>query len=216
MGALTPRRFYLRKRRAALALGDAHLAGVWRAKQEALAWPALPTGFPARAALAAAGYATVRDLDGATTDELTDLGLSTRDAAAVLAAMESWQMIPTTLKTYQRQDGRFATVYDASLAPSAARTASGTGDTYEMGELTTLRLKLDVTAASGSSPTLDVTVETSPDGVNNWQTLATFAQKVAASSELNVFPGSDRFVRAKWAIGGGTPSFTFSLLGEAC
>lgn len=215
MTVATPRRYYLLKRRLALGFGDVELAGAWRAKQEAITWPALPADFPARAQLVAAGYTTVRDLDGADSDELVSLGLSQSDAAAVLAAMENWHMIPTTLKTYQRQDGRYAKVYDAPLVGSAARTASGTGDTYEMGDLSALRLKLDVTAASGTAPTLDVIVETSPDGAANWQTVATFAQKTAVSSELNVFPGCDRFVRAKWTIAGTNPSFTFSLLGEA-
>jgi hypothetical protein len=102
-------------------------------------------------------------------------------------------------------------------AASAARVASGTGDTYEMGELSTLRLKLDVTVVAGTGgPTLDVIVETSPDGVNEWQTVATFAQKSGVSNERNVFPGCDRFVRAKWTITGTNPSFTFSVTGEAC
>lgn len=215
MAALTVRRYYLGKRREALALGDTALSYAWRSFQEALYWPDLPADFPGRATLVAAGYTTVRDLDGATEDELVDVGLSRSDAALVLAAMENWQMITTAIKTWIRQDGRTASALDLPLVGSAARTATGTGDTAEMGEMSTMRLKLDVTAASGTAPTLDVIVETSPDGAANWQTVATFAQKTAVSSELNVFPGCDRFVRAKWTIAGTTPSFTFSLLGEA-
>lgn len=216
MSLTSPRRYYLHKRIAATALGDTELAGVWRAKQEAIYWPSLPSTFPSRAALIAEGYTTVRDLDGADADELSDLGLTDAEASAVLAAMESWTMIALVLATFQRQDGRTATVYSAPLLPSAVRTASVTGDTLEMGDLTTLRLKLDVTAASGTTPTLDVTVETSPDGVNDWQAVGTFAQKSAVSYERNVFPGCDRFVRAKVVIGGTNPSFTFGLTGEAC
>lgn len=217
MSLPTPRRYYLAKRRYWLALEEWAAAGVWRWKQEQIAWPDLPAAFPARAKLIAAGYTTVRDLDGADLDELTTLGLTRREALAVLAAMESWKMIPTILKTYQRQDGRSAgDVYNAPLVAADARIATGTGDTYEMGELCCLRLKLDVTAESGTaSPTLDVIVETSPDGVNEWQTVGTFAQKTGVSSERNVFPGCDRFVRAKWTIAGTNPSFTFSVTGEA-
>jgi len=211
----TPRRYYLLKRLAASEQGDDELAAVWRAKQESISWPALPADFPARETLVAEGYTTVRDLDGADADELTNLGLTDAQVSAVLAAMENWTMISATLNSYQRQDGRFATTYNAPLLPSAARTASGTGDTYEMGDMSTLRLKLDVTAASGSSPTLDVTIETSPDGASDWQTVATFAQKTAISYERNAFPGCDRFVRVKYTIGGSTPSFTFSVTGEA-
>lgn len=211
MATPTPRRLYLLKRRAALARGDTHLAGVWRAKQETLAWPDLPAGFPARAALVAAGYTTVRDLDGAAADELTDLGLTPAQAAAVRAAMESWTMIASTLLTYQRQDGRFAAVYNAPLVPSASRAATFTSDTYEMGDMATLRLLLDVTVITG---TLDCVVQTSPDGASNWQALGTFAQKTAVSSERNVFPGADRFVRVVCTIVTGPA--TFSITGEAC
>lgn len=217
MGVPSPRRFYLFKRRAALTTGETHLAGFWRAKQEALAWPALPTDFPGRAVLTAAGYTTVRDLDGADLDELTDLGLTRVAAAAVLAAMESWTMIATVLKSYQRQDGRFATVYDAPLVASAARTATFTSDTYEMGDMETLRLLLDATLVSGTTPTLDVEVQTSADGVTLWRRLLAFAQKTATGqSERQSVGGADRFVRAVCTIGGTTPSFTFSLTGEAC
>lgn len=215
MAALTVRRYYLGKRLDAVRLGDLALSYFWRFKQEELYWPDLPADFPGRAILVAVGYTTVRDLDGATEDELVDVGLSRSVAAAALVAMESWAMITTAIKTWVRQDGRTASALDLPLVASAARTATGTGDTAEMGEKSCMRLKLDVTAASGTTPTLDVIVETSPDGADNWQTVATFAQKTAVSSELNVFPGTDRFVRAKWTIAGTTPSFTFSLLGEA-
>lgn len=211
MAAPSPRRYYLLKRRAALAAGDAHLAGFWRAKQERLAWPALPAGFPARAALLAAGYATVRDLDGADARELTALGLNRADAAAVLAAMESWKMIAHTLKSYTRQDGTFAPVYDVPLLPSASRTVSGASDTYEMGAQSCLRLKLDVTVITG---TLDCVVETSPDGATDWQPLLTFGQKSGVSSERNAVGGADRFVRVSYTIV--TGPVTFSLSGEAC
>lgn len=211
MAIQTPRRYYLLKRRAALAAGEPHLAGFWRAKQEALYWPALPSDFPARAALVAAGYTTVRDLDGADTTELRNLGLTRDQADAVVAAMESWTMIAATLNNYQRQDGRFAKTYAAPLLASASRSASGVSDTYEMGDMSCLRLKLDVTVITG---TLDCVVETSPDGVNEWQPLLTFAQKSAVSSERNAVGGADRFVRVTYTIVTGPA--TFSLTGEAC
>ncbi len=213
---LTPRRYYLFKALAADELGDTHLAAVWRAKQLALAWPDLPSNFPGRSRLIAAGYLTVRDLDGADLDELRNLGLSSVTARAVLVAMESWNMIELIRKEYQRQDGRAATVYNAPLVPSDEYDATFTSDTMEMGDLTTLRLLLDITAASGTTPTLDVQVQTSNDGVNNWQAAGTFGQKDDVSSERFVFPGCDRFVRVVCTLGGTTPSFTFSVSGEAC
>lgn len=99
-----------------------------------------------------------------------------------------------------------------AAAPSAARTASGPGATLDgCGTFSKLRVQLDVTAASGTTPTLDVVIEDSFDGVA-WNTVATFAQKTAAAREaLNITsPFTDR-VRARWTVGGTTPSFTFSV-----
>jgi hypothetical protein len=208
----TVRRFYARQRRLATLGGDTALAGIWRAKQEAIAWPDLPAGFPSRALLLAAGFPTVRDLDGADERELTDLGLTARAAAAVLAAMESWTMIATVTNNYTRQDGRFASTYDAPLHPSASRAATGTGDVYEMGDMSCLRLELDVTVITG---TLDVLVQTSHNGVDDWRTVGTaFTQATGVTSQRLALAGTDRYVRVSYTIVTGPA--TFSVTGEAC
>lgn len=111
--------------------------------------------------------------------------------------------------------GEISNITDVSLAASAARTATGSGTAVALGDLGTMRLVFDVTAAAGGTPTLDVTVETSYDGSTGWRSLGTFAQKTAAGTERKSFAGCDRFVRATWTIGGTTPSFTFSITGEA-
>ena len=114
---------------------------------------------------------------------------------------------------YHMHSGRFATTEDAKLAPSASRTASGNGSKLELGDKRVARLKLDVTSAAGTSPTLDVDIECSHDGVN-WYTSGSFAQATAVSNERQLFM-LDRFVRAKWTLGGTSPDFTFSVEGEA-
>lgn len=87
----SPRRYYLLKRLEAGRLQEPEMAGVWRSKQEAQSSTPLPVDFPLLSQLAAVGYTAVEDLDGADEDELTraPLSLSTRDAAAVLAAFEA-------------------------------------------------------------------------------------------------------------------------------
>ena len=60
----------------------------WDGKRRLEPGTAIPTTFPARAALTAAGYLVLEEIEGADTDELTRAGLSTSQAAAVLAAME--------------------------------------------------------------------------------------------------------------------------------
>ena len=100
------------------------------------------------------------------------------------------------------------------LLPSATKTASGNGDTYEVGDESTLRLTLAVTAASGTLPTLDVKVQTSQDA-STWRDVYLFGQKTTTTTgDRQSFSNLDRFVRAVYTIGGTNPSFTFSLTGE--
>lgn len=99
------------------------------------------------------------------------------------------------------------------LAPSSARTAAGSGPAVDTGERSTLRLTLNVTAASGTSPSLTVTIEHSGDG-STWRPHSSFAAATAVTTERKTFGGIDRYVRATWAVAGTTPSFTFSVSGE--
>lgn len=83
----TLRRFYLKKRMMARGNGEHALAGIWQGRQEAEASTALPSDFPSRAALVAAGYTTTGDLQGATEEELVEWPrLAATAARAVLAA----------------------------------------------------------------------------------------------------------------------------------
>lgn len=95
---------------------------------------------------------------------------------------------------------------------SAARTASGNqtfGTQDSSGKA--LRIQLDVTAASGTTPTLDVVIEDTLDGTN-WNVVGTFTQRTAAGRQVidiqGLFHGQ---MRARWTIAGTTPSFTFSV-----
>ncbi len=100
-----------------------------------------------------------------------------------------------------------------TIVPSAARTTSGNtgvlGGHY--GEYTQIRAQLEVTAASGTDPTLDVVIEDTLDGTN-FNTIGTFSQKTAPGREvINITaPFGDR-LRVSWTIGGTDPSFTFSV-----
>ncbi len=113
-----------------------------------------------------------------------------------------------------RQSGAYA---ENTLAASAARTVSGDSGIWDgFGQAESLIIQLEATVRSGTTPTLDVVIEHSLDGVA-WYTLATFAQLVAAtvlpSRTLQTIsvPFADR-VRARWTIAGTTPSWSFSIL----
>lgn len=100
-----------------------------------------------------------------------------------------------------------------AILPSAARTASGdTGGLTGYGPASKLRAQLNISAASGTTPTLDAVIQDSIDGGTTWNTIGTFAQKTTVGREvINITnPFTDR-LRVQWTIAGTTPSFTFTV-----
>lgn len=115
----------------------------------------------------------------------------------------------------------------ATLFASAARTATASGDAVSTG----LRSQpitgenegfsrhamvfLDITAASGTSPTLDLTVEGRLTSADNWIPLtlsSAFTQATAAGEQVRRIEGPlPAEIRGVATIGGTTPSFTFSV-----
>ena len=66
---------------------------MWRAKQEAQPGTALPADFPYLSRLAAEGYTTVHDLDGADVEEMISAGFNEREALAIGVALEPFQPV---------------------------------------------------------------------------------------------------------------------------
>lgn len=99
------------------------------------------------------------------------------------------------------------------VVTSAARTVTGnSGEIDGFNAASTLRAQLDVTAASGTTPTLDVVIQDSLDGTN-WNTIGTFAQKVTTGREvINITTPFANRVRVLWTIAGTGPSFTFAVI----
>ncbi len=88
--APTQRRYALLKRFYAARVGDTAIEMMWRGSQEAEPGSALPSAFPARTRLVAAGYTAIEDLNGATADELQrNAGLTASEAEAAIAAAET-------------------------------------------------------------------------------------------------------------------------------
>jgi len=78
-----------------------------------------------------------------------------------------------------------------------------------------LAFALHCTAAAGTSPTLDVTIEWSGDGVNfvDAGTPDAFAQLVAAGDEVLEVTAKARYYRVVWTITGSAgQSFTFAVI----
>lgn len=116
---------------------------------------------------------------------------------------------------------------EVTVFASAERTATAnSGVMANQDRHRGVHLVLDITAAGGTSPTLDVKVQRFDALSGKWVDLtsAAFAQKTAAgTSDLTIYPGiaetanlsvSD-VLGATWravaTIGGTTPTFTFSL-----
>jgi hypothetical protein len=112
---------------------------------------------------------------------------------------------------------------DTVVASAIRTTSSDTGALPGYGGASVLRAQLQVTAASGTTPTLDVVIEDTLDAGATWNVVATFTQKTVAAREvINVLPQktesatfqpvfADR-IRVRWTLGGTTPSFTFSVV----
>lgn len=117
---------------------------------------------------------------------------------------------------YEMANHRRSKGQAVTLKASGATTATGTTTAQEV-DGGTIRLKLDVTAVSGTTPTMTVQLQTSSDNGNSdsWRNLGSaFTQATGVTSQYVSIGGVDRFVRASYTIGGTTPSFTWSLIGE--
>lgn len=99
-----------------------------------------------------------------------------------------------------------------NLVPSAARTTTGNLVLTNLGEdISSAEVQLNCTAASGTSPTLNVIVEATVDGTN-WYQLVAFTQRTAAGVEQKTITGIvSQSLRVSWTIAGTTPSFTFQV-----
>lgn len=126
-----------------------------------------------------------------------------------------------------------------TLLASAARSASASGaDVIDdsLASASALLIQLDVTAQSGTTPTLDVAIQAKIDG--QYVSLARFSQTAAVTGRkiinlkrgqafaTEIVPAADPAVgtgllvnnhdwlntlRVKFALGGGTPNYTFSV-----
>jgi hypothetical protein len=136
-------------------------------------------------------------------------------AAMLLIALLALMPIPSTVSTVA--SAAAAAAVDKNFQQpfaSAARTATATSSTFELYGAETLVCYLSVTAASGTSPTLDVKFQDSPDGGTTWFDIAGTSFTQATGTTTQVVSASRKFarkVRCVATIGGTTPSFTFSV-----
>jgi hypothetical protein len=113
--------------------------------------------------------------------------------------------------------GRFERQQDIDLSPAAALTVTVAGPGLETGDKGTLRLTQNITAVTGTTPTLVTDVQTSKDNAatDPYRTVASFTSKTGVTSERKCFAGLDHWVRLNHTLGGTTPSFTVTYTGSA-
>lgn len=126
---------------------------------------------------------------------------------------------------------------DITLLASAARTSTGSGDTIPgIDNYTSADILTDVTAASGTSPTLDIYIQKLLSDNSTWQDVIHFAQITSTGKQIASIVASGNSVaavqtaaltvnsikttllgktwRVHYVIGGTNPSFTFAVTGD--
>lgn len=112
----------------------------------------------------------------------------------------------TTLPSANEQTG---------VAPLTV-TTSGTSREYrELGSFNRALLFLDVSAASGTTPSLTVALQVQDPVSLKWAQAAVFTAQTATTGATPIAPVALELYglnyRASWAVSGTTPSFTFTF-----
>jgi len=107
-------------------------------------------------------------------------------------------------------------VQQTTLHPSGAEIASVTGSDVDIEPLKAANFYLDVTAVSGTTPTLDVKIQEKDPVSGKYFDLVSFTQVTAVISERKNYGSGvgellGKIIRFVATISGTTPSFTFSL-----
>ena len=104
-----------------------------------------------------------------------------------------------------------ATTGNLTEVASSARTSSGNSGTITTKVGAAIGAVVNVTASSGTSPTLDVVEEESYDNGTTWRTVRHFVRLTGNGTAVLPPHNSPGRRRWSWVIGGTTPSFTFSI-----
>lgn len=109
------------------------------------------------------------------------------------------------------QAGSIEPAIGISLADIATMTTTTTGTAQNNSAASTAgaTAQLHITAASGTTPTLDVTVQDSANGSTGWATIGTFTQAITTGAQQIAIAGTVRqYTRVVFTIAGTNPSFT--------
>lgn len=99
---------------------------------------------------------------------------------------------------------------DSVTLLNGAITASENGSAVEVNDFNGVLAYLNVTAISGTSPSMTVALQDSPDGVT-WYNAAQFTAVTAVGTQRLVVANVGKYVRASVTLSGTTPSFTTNV-----
>lgn len=156
-----------------------------------------------------------------------DIAAGTTEPVSVapegFAVGNSVWVLPVKVATYEVGGSvadlvTFTMSMQAAVAPAVGRslsdltayttTTNGTSVDNAAASSNGAVANLHVTARSGTSPTLAVTIQHSTNN-STWTTLATFTTATTVTSETVTITGTvNRYTRAVFTVGGTTPSFT--------
>jgi hypothetical protein len=99
-----------------------------------------------------------------------------------------------------------------TLLPSGARTSSSNTSDIDIGRILYGEICLDVTAVSGTTPTLDVYVEAKDQTSGKYKTIWSQTGITAVGTYWSgILTLPYKYIRVRWVISGTSPSFTFSV-----
>ena len=87
-------------------------------------------------------------------------------------------------------------------------TATGTGKLIEGTAIDGHFIRVSVPQATGTAPTMDITIQESDTLGSGYQTVVTFAQIIASGVARRVYSSKRKYARAVLTVGGGaSPNF---------
>lgn len=104
------------------------------------------------------------------------------------------------------------------VSASSAKTTTGQSSTTACEVGAKLAVWVNVSAVSGTTPTLDLSVQWSQDGGTAWadaEATDSFNQITAPKVVAKTFDRKGDHFRLRWVIAGTTPSFTFEARSQA-
>jgi len=145
-----------------------------------------------------------------------DTGAEGEDAFSIKAAHAAYSPGGSVGDTFKFSvSGKGNAFYKGTILLNAAKTASASGTARQLGAVSaaqTLYASMHVTTVSGTSPTLDVVIQSdTASGFTSPVSRITFTQATGITSEWKELAGAitDDWYRVDFTIGGTSPSFDF-------